>query len=224
MILKRKVMRSNFQNLQLIHRGLAKKKFKENSLQAFRYCFKKNYGIETDLHATHDNEIICFHDFNLKKFKSSKLIKNLNYKEIKIIAEKFNVYIPKLSDLIKIPKKKFIMLEIKPNFSKKNLINLIKQTKKLKNFCITSFNEKNIQNIYKINKNLNLGIVFSSNSSIKKIIKKSKLKYLKILVLEKKFINNKTINNLNKSLYFYTIKDKGLRNNHSNKNLIFENL
>ncbi len=224
MILKRKVMRSNFQNLQLIHRGLAKKKFKENSLQAFRYCFKKNYGIETDLHATHDNEIICFHDFNLKKFKSSKLIKNLDYKEIKIIAEKFNVYIPKLSDLIKIPKKKFIMLEIKPNFSKKNLINLIKQTKKLKNFCITSFNEKNIQNIYKINKNLNLGIVFSSNSSIKKIIKKSKLKYLKILVLEKKFINNKTINNLNKSLYFYTIKDKGLRNNHSNKNLIFENL
>ena len=224
MILKRKVMRSNFKNLQLIHRGLAKKKFKENSLQAFRYCFKKNYGIETDLHATHDNEIICFHDFNLKKFKSSKLIKNLDYKEIKIIAEKFNVYIPKLSDLIKIPKKKFIMLEIKPNFSKKNLINLIKQTKKLKNFCITSFNEKNIQNIYKINKNLNLGIVFSSNSSIKKIIKKSKLKYLKILVLEKKFINNKTINNLNKSLYFYTIKDKGLRNNHSNKNLIFENL
>ena len=217
-------MRSNFQNLQLIHRGLAKKKFKENSLQAFRYCFKKNYGIETDLHATHDNEIICFHDFNLKKFKSTKLIKNLDYKEIEIIAEKFNVYIPKLSDLIKIPKKKFIMLEIKPNFSKKNLINLIKQTKKLKNFCITSFNEKNIQNIYKINKNLNLGIVFSSNSSIKKIIKKSKLKYLKILVLEKKFINNKTINNLNKSLYFYTIKDKGLRNNHSNKNLIFENL
>ena len=224
MSLKRKVMRSNFQNLQLIHRGLAKKKFKENSLQAFRYCFKKNYGIETDLHATHDNEIICFHDFSLKKFKSPKLIKNLDYKEIKIIAEKFNVYIPKLSDLIKIPKKKFIMLEIKPNFSKKNLINLIKQTKKLKNFCITSFNEKNIQNIYKINKNLNLGIVFSSNSSIKKIIKKSKLKYLKILVLEKKFINNKTINNLNKSLYFYTIKDKGLRNNHSNKNLIFENL
>ena len=160
MILKRKVMRSNFQNLQLIHRGLAKKKFKENSLQAFRYCFKKNYGIETDLHATHDNEIICFHDFNLKKFKSSKLIKNLDYKEIKIIAEKFNVYIPKLSDLIKIPKKKFIMLEIKPNFSKKNLINLIKQTKKLKKFCITSINEKNIQNIYNINKNINLEIVF----------------------------------------------------------------
>ena len=51
----------------LIHRGLAKKKFKENTLQAFKYCFKKNFGIETDLHVTKDSKIICFHDFNLKK-------------------------------------------------------------------------------------------------------------------------------------------------------------
>jgi len=167
-------MRSNFQSLKLIHRGLAKKNFKENTLNAFRYCFKKKYGIETDLHTTRDNEIICFHDFSLKKFKSSKLIKNTNYNEIKIIAGKFNVDIPKLIDLIKISKGKFLMLEIKSNFSKKNLINLVKLTKKLKKFCITSFNEKNIKNIYKINKNLNLGIIFSSSTSIKKIIKKSK--------------------------------------------------
>ena len=217
-------MKSNYKDLKLIHRGLAKKHFKENTLDAFRYCFKKNYGIETDLHTTSDNEIICFHDFSLKKFKSSKLIKNTNYNEIKVIAGKFNVDIPKLIDLIKISKRKFLMLEIKSNFSKKNLINLVKLTKKLKKFCITSFNEKNIKNIYKINRNLNLGIIFSSSTSIKKIIKKSKLKYLKILVLEKKFINNKTINKLNKSLYFYTIKDKEVRDKHSNKNLIFENL
>ena len=217
-------MRSNFQSLKLIHRGLAKKNFKENTLNAFRYCFKKKYGIETDLHTTRDNEIICFHDFSLKKFKSSKLIKNTNYNEIKVIAGKFNVDIPKLIDLIKISKRKFLMLEIKSNFSKKNLINLVKLTKKLKKFCITSFNEKNIKNIYKINGNLNLGIIFSSSTSIKKIIKKSKLKYLKILVLEKKFINNKKNNKLNKSLYFYTIKDKGMRDKYSSKNLIFENL
>ena len=217
-------MKSNYQDLKLIHRGLAKKHFKENTLDAFRYCFKKNYGIETDLHTTSDNEIICFHDFSLKKFKSSKLIKNINYKEVKIIANKFNVDIPKLSDLLKISKRKFLMLEIKSNFSKKNLINLVRIAKKLKNFCITSFNEKNIKKIHKINKNLTLGIIFSSNSSIKKIIKKSKLKYLKILVLEKKFINNKKINKLNKSLYFYTIKDKGMRDKYSSKNLIFENL
>ena len=47
-----------------IHRGLAKKKFKENTIQSFKYCFKKKFGIETDLHVTKDNKIICFHDFS----------------------------------------------------------------------------------------------------------------------------------------------------------------
>ena len=50
----------------IIHRGLAKKNFKENTLNAFKYCFKKKYGVETDLHFTKDNKIICFHDFNTK--------------------------------------------------------------------------------------------------------------------------------------------------------------
>ena len=44
----------------LIHRGLAKKNFKENTLTSFRYCFEKKYGVETDLHCTKDNKIVCF--------------------------------------------------------------------------------------------------------------------------------------------------------------------
>ena len=51
----------------LIHRGLAKKNFKENTISAFKHCFKKNYGIETDIQCTKDDKIVCFHDFNLKK-------------------------------------------------------------------------------------------------------------------------------------------------------------
>ena len=35
-----------------IHRGLAKKKLEENTLAAFKYSFKKGYGIETDIHCT----------------------------------------------------------------------------------------------------------------------------------------------------------------------------
>jgi len=58
-----------------IHRGLAKKNFKENTLTSFRYCFKKKYGVETDLHCTKDNKIVCFHDFNLnRRFKINKKI------------------------------------------------------------------------------------------------------------------------------------------------------
>ena len=50
-------MRFNKQGHNIIHRGLANKTFKENSIKAFKFCFKKNYGIETDLHTTLDNKI-----------------------------------------------------------------------------------------------------------------------------------------------------------------------
>jgi glycerophosphoryl diester phosphodiesterase len=90
-------MRSNFQNLQLIHRGLAKKKFKENTLSAFKYSFKKKYGIETDLQVTKDNQLICFHDFNLKrKFKLNVNVKDINYPKLKKISNKNKAPIPLL--------------------------------------------------------------------------------------------------------------------------------
>ena len=210
----------------IIHRGLAKKKFKENTLPAFKYCFKKKFGIETDLHATKDNKIICFHDFNLKKkFKINKLIKNLNFNEINKIAKKFGYYVPELKELISIAKNKhYLMLEIKSAFSKKNLSQLIDQTKKLKSFSITSFNENNIKNIYKLKKRITLGLCFVSTSSVRKIIKKSKLKYTNILVMEKKFLSKKKLNIINKPIYYYTAKSKEIRNKYNKKNLIFENL
>ena len=98
----------------LIHRGLAKEIFKENTLKAFKYCFARKYGIETDLHCTKDNIIICFHDFSLKKkFKTNKLIKNLTFDEINKIAKKFGYYVPQLRELIKISKNRnYLMLEI----------------------------------------------------------------------------------------------------------------
>jgi glycerophosphoryl diester phosphodiesterase len=208
----------------LIHRGLAKKKFKENTLQAFKYCFKKKFGIETDLHVTKDGKIICFHDFNLKKkFKLNKYVKNLTFGEINKIAKKFNYHVPELKELIKISKNKhYLMLEIKSIFSKKSLKELIYQTKKLKFFSITSFNEKNIKNLYKLKKKLNLGVVFASTTRINKIIQKSKLAYINILVMEKKFLLKKKLNIIKKPIYFYTARNKEFKKKYKEKNLIFE--
>ncbi len=105
----------------IIHRGLAKKNFKENTLKSFKYCFNKKYGIETDLHCTKDDIIICFHDFSLKrKFKTNKLVKNLTFDEINKISNKFGYYIPKLEELIKISNnKRYLMLEIKSDYLSK---------------------------------------------------------------------------------------------------------
>jgi len=210
----------------LIHRGLAKKNFAENTISAFRYCFKKKYGIETDIHFTKDGKIVCYHDFNLKnKFKINKSIKNLKYQDLLKISRAKKKPIPLLNDLIKLSKnKRFLMLEIKPLFTKENLKVLLKEIKNLKNYSITSFKEKNIVNLYKIKKNLNLGLLIPSTFSFNKIVEKSKKKYVKFLVLQKNFLKEKKINKNKKKIYFYTIKDKKLFNQFNNKNLIFENL
>ena len=210
-----------------IHRGLAKKHLKENTVKAFKYSFKKKYGIETDLHVTKDNQIVCFHDFNLKrKFKLNKKIKEINYFDLKKISKNKKIEIPLLKDLLKISKNKYpLLLEIKPLFKKENLLHLIKLTKNTKKYGLISFKEKNLINLYKINKKLPTGLLFLATSSFKSIKIKSKKKYVKFLVLEKKFLSNKNLNIINKKIYFYTIKSKGLfKRYRKNKNLVFENL
>jgi glycerophosphoryl diester phosphodiesterase len=210
----------------LIHRGLAKRNFTENTIPSFRYCFKKKYGIETDLHCTKDNKIVCYHDFNLKsKFKTNKYLKNIKYKELLKISKSKKKTIPLLNDLIKLSEnKRFLMLEMKPLFTNKNLQILLKEIKNLKKYSLTSFKEKNIINLYRMKKNLNLGLLFPSKSTFDKIIKKSKKKHIKFLVLEKKFLKEKKLNKIKKKIYFYTIKNKKVFNKFNDKNLIFENL
>ena len=210
-----------------IHRGLAKKNFKENTVKAFKYSFRKNYGIETDLHATKDNQIICFHDFTLKrKFKLNKSIKDTNYLNLKKISKKKKAEIPLLEDLLKMSKKKYpLLLEIKPLLKKENLLRLIKLTKNTKKYGLISFKEKNLINLYKINKKLPLGLLFLASDSLKKIRIKSKKKHVKFVILEKRFLSNKNLNLIKKKIYYYTVKNKKLFKKYKeNKNLIFENL
>jgi glycerophosphoryl diester phosphodiesterase len=211
----------------LIHRGLANRNFKENTIPAFKHCFKKNYGIETDVHCTKDDKIVCFHDFNLQnKFKINKRIKDINYEELKKISIKFKSEIPLLDKLLKIsPSKLHLMIEIKPIFSKKNLISLFNKTKRLKNYSLTSFHEKNLISLYKLNNKLSLGLIFSSRTKLETFKIKSKKKFIKLLVVEKKFLDHEKLDALNVPIYYYTAKCKNIFNKYKNsKNLIFENL
>ncbi len=211
----------------LIHRGFANGNLKENTIPAFKHCFKKNYGIETDVHCTKDDKIVCFHDFNLQnKFKINKRIKDINYEELKKISIKFNSEIPLLDELLKISRVKLhLMIELKPIFSKKNLISLFNKTKRLKNYSLTSFHEKNLINLYKLNNKLSLGLIFSPNTKIKAFKIKSKKKFIKLLVMKKKFLDHEKLDALNIPIYYYTAKCKNTFNKYKNsKNLIFENL
>ena len=214
-------------SIHLVHRGLAKKNFKENTIKSFKYSFKRGYGIETDLHATKDNQLVCFHDFNLRrKFNLNKKIKDINYFSLKKISNKRKATVPLLKDLLKISRNKYpLLLDIKPLLTKQSLLSLIKLIKKTKKYGIFSFKEKNLINLYKLNKKLTLGLLFLSTSNLRTIKSKSKKPYVKFLGLEKSFLSSRKIDLIKKPIYYYTIKNKNLFNRYKDsKNLIFENL
>jgi len=212
--------------MNIIHRGIANKKLKENCLKSFKESFNKKYGIETDIHFTKDNKIICFHDFTLNRlFKINKSVKNLNYDEIKN-KTKSKISVPLLKDVLKLSKKKYLVfIEIKPILNLRNIKILLNEIKNYKNCVIISFKHINLFKIRKINKKVKIGFSFSKSSKISDIIKSSYKKNYEYLILDKFFISNKSILNVKKNKYFYTIKEKKefLKYN-KNFNLIFENL
>ena len=211
----------------LIHRGIVNKHYKENLLKSFKQSFKKGYGIETDIHATKDNEFICFHDFTLNRiFKKKVSVKNIKYSQIKKISTQNKKPIPLLKDLLKASKNKYpLFLEIKPNFKKKLLQKLLKETSKFSRCVFISFKHKNIYNLLKLKSDTKVGLSFSPPTSVKTIIKKSKNKNINCLILDKFFIKNKKIQDLKIIKYYYTIKIKLEFNKYcKNNNLIIENL
>ena len=213
--------------MHLIHRGIVNKSYKENILKSFKASFKKGYGIETDIHATKDEKFVCFHDFTLNRsFKKKRSIKYMQYSKISNISTQNKKPIPLLKDLLNASKNKYpLFIEIKPTFSKKLLKKLLHETSKFSKCIFISFRHKNIYNLLKLNSKSKVGLSFSSNTSIKKIIKKSNNKKINCLILDKFFLKNKKINNLKIKKYFYTIKTKSEFKKYSkNYNLIFENL
>jgi|TARA_B100001093_G_scaffold120306_1_gene113011 glycerophosphoryl diester phosphodiesterase len=213
--------------MHLIHRGIINKDFKENLLKSFNQSFKKGYGVETDIHATKDNEFICFHDFTLKRiFKKNLSVKNLSYNKINVISAKLGKPIPLLKDLLKSSDNKHaLFIEIKPIFSKFLLKKLLKETSKFTKCVFISFKHENIFKLLNIKKNAKVGFSFCPPTSVKKIIKKSNNKRINCLILDKSYIKNKEIQNLEITKYYYTIRTKSEFNKFKrNNNLIFENL
>ena len=213
--------------MHLIHRGIVNKKYKENLLNSFKQSFKKGFGIETDIHATKDNKFICYHDFTLTRiFKKKQSVKNLNYQKLKEISLKQNKPIPLLQDLLKISKNKFFLfIEIKPKFSTKLLKKLINETSKYSKCVFISFKHQNIFNLLKLNKKTKVGLSFSPPTTVKSIVKKSIIKNIDCLILDKSYIKNKKIQKLKIKKYFYTIKNNSEFKKYNKKNnLIFENL
>lgn len=102
----------------IAHRGYhdIEKKIPENSLKAFERALQYRYIIELDVHLLKDNEIVVFHDDNLKRMTGvDKAIKDCTYSELKKYKLKnTNLSIPTLQEVLSLVNGKVpIIIELK---------------------------------------------------------------------------------------------------------------
>ena len=122
-------------NTIIAHRGIHYK-YLENTIPAFIEAINKKCIIELDVRLTKDNQVIVFHDHNLKRiFGINRDIKDLTIKEIK----KYN-YIPTLEDVLKLVNNRVpIIIEVKHSKGiEKRLTNILDKYNGI--FFIQSFN------------------------------------------------------------------------------------
>lgn len=120
----------NKSQIKLIaHRGLHKnKEIPENSLLAFKKAIEKSYSIELDINITKDNQIVVFHDEDLKRVCNvDKKIEELDYS----FLENLTLFDTKE----KIPLLKEVLSLVDSLDSKKDL-SLIIEIKKHKNIGV----------------------------------------------------------------------------------------
>lgn len=71
----------------------------ENTMESFQKAVEMRVGIETDIHLTKDNHLICFHDPVIKSGSDWYTINNLTLKELKQIKFEDSREIPTLEDV-----------------------------------------------------------------------------------------------------------------------------
>ena len=157
-------------NLIIAHRGIHdNKSTPENSLKAFYKALIKKYPIELDIQLTKDNEIVVFHDKNLKRMTGvDKNIDDLTLNELtKLKLLKTNEHIPTLDEVLKLVNGKVLLdIEIKPTPKYKEICTLLNEKlKKYKgNVLVKSFDYRIPKWFKKNNPNIKRGLLLNDTN------------------------------------------------------------
>lgn len=226
---------NKYKNQIIAHRGIHDNiKIPENSLKAFEIAINKNIPIELDIHLTKDNELIVFHDDNLKRMTNiEKNIEELTTDEIKkykLLNTKEKI--PTLIEVLNLVKGKVLIdIEIKGKKRIKKLIETL--LKKLKNYSgeiiIKSFNPKIVKELKQAKTNYPIGllITYNSNDKVYNFFSKTNIfiHYTKpdFIAISKKLIDNKKLKKYIEKLpvLIWTIKDKNEISKINNNDFIY---
>lgn len=203
------------------HRGIHNNlDIPENSILAFKRCLELKTAIELDIQLTSDNELVVFHDDNLKRMTGiDAIVEDLSLDEIKNLRlldtkEK----IPRLEEILTLVNGR-VLIDIE-----------VKNTKRIKTVCnrlinilnsyngdiiIKSFNPKIIRYLRKLNNTYTYGLLIMKiyPKKIHTLIIKSNLILLycrpDFLAISKELAKTKRFKKLRKKypIYIWTIKN-----------------
>ena len=144
-------MRNNYQSkpfIALSHRGNSND-YIENSFEAFKSVIDMGFEfIETDLRKTLDNEIIAFHDADLKRlFNIDLKVENLTFTEInKFFSEKNCKLLTLKEALENFPETKF-NIDLKSKGVIQGSIKIVKELRAFDRVCFASFNSSHTDEV-----------------------------------------------------------------------------
>jgi glycerophosphoryl diester phosphodiesterase len=194
--------------LKIGHRG-AKGLVIENTLESFKKAIEFDVNaIEFDVRKTKDNALIVIHDENLKRiWNKNILVKNCELRTIKEIS---NDKIPTLEEALDFLDKKVekILIEIKEAGAENLIYETVKNFKLINRVIFISFLEEVLINLRKIDKKIDLGLIYVKYKNPIEFIKSLNAVYLLPFY---KFVHTKEIENAHKNkvkLLVWTINNE----------------
>jgi glycerophosphoryl diester phosphodiesterase len=150
----------------IAHRGSGTGPF-ENTLFAVRESLGLGVdGIEVDVHASSDGEIVVFHDFIVdEKTHGSGAVVELTLEELKTLELHRGLKIPTLRELIVLVKERpdmLVMIEIKPENIEEAVLNLIHEARIEKQVVISSYQPSVLRRVQKLNPNIRTALIFKT--------------------------------------------------------------
>lgn len=207
----------------IAHRG-ASGNAPENTISSFKLALEYGCdGIELDVQQTLCGEVVVFHDWKLERTTNGKgYLRDKTLEELKKLdcgswfSEKFiNEKIPTLDEVLEIiPENILLNIEIKEEYSRENGIEKrileILNKRRRNNVIISSFSHNILKNIYRINKEIKLGLLIGGSlTDILMYIKMSGIKFFSYHP-EKSFLRNEEVENLLKEgieINVWTVND-----------------
>ena len=159
----------------------------ENSITAFKEAIKYNYIIELDVHILKDNNVVVFHDDNLRRLTGiNKKIKDTTYDEIKNLKLlNTNEHIPLFLDVLKLVDGKVPLLielkyDTKVGLLEDKLLSILKDYNG--NYAFQSFNPRSLIYLKKKCPGILRGILVSD-------FKKTNINLFKRIILKRMIFN-----------------------------------